>query len=574
MKLKILFFLFVFGLVKTYAQNRTQPILNAKERNAVNQYIIFTNNCNHYLNTVSNVLNQFNNRLNKTYEAIAKEPSFENVAFQKKKFNPQLTTIKFEITEAYNKTKAFKKDLPKKRFLLLDQELDKIYKQTKKLKQQYNTLLQKNKEEIFSDAAFKPIYSILQNITLVCETFVDINYSFSIASVIFYGKQTALTPLLAYLNDKAAKTKDLIMGVRQQNKKNVTLFYNNFKSLKPYSITQNDIVQLNAKGIQITLQQLKNNYYSSILKSYQKITQVTETYLNKDKNNLVYIRTLSKLIKEFDYQATKSGIAYLYNDLVSKSSKVNYKLFVEEPLPFGYWLPKNYKKNLQIALPKKENIQVTNVPTIGIQSKATTSKLPQTTPKVFVKNDTKTLYGAKTNNLVLLLDVSRSMHQDNKLPLLKNSIIDLVNIMRPDDKIAIIVYSGESKIILTSTTVADKDKILKAIEKLTSAGGTNVTTGLRLAYNVVLENYTNSSNNKIILATDGDFKITTYLHKLITQNAKKDIDVSVFHYGNNSETPHLNNLKTIATLGNGHFKHINSKADATKALILEAKQKI
>jgi len=117
----------------------------------------------------------------------------------------------------------------------------------------------------------------------------------------------------------------------------------------------------------------------------------------------------------------------------------------------------------------------------------------------------------KTNlpasNLVFLLDVSGSMQDENKLPLVKSAMRMLVNELRPNDRVAIVVYAGAAGKVLESTPGNQKQKILEAIEKLEAGGSTAGGEGLRLAYQTARENFITGGNNRIILATDGDFNV-------------------------------------------------------------------
>jgi Ca-activated chloride channel homolog len=111
------------------------------------------------------------------------------------------------------------------------------------------------------------------------------------------------------------------------------------------------------------------------------------------------------------------------------------------------------------------------------------------------------------SNLVFLLDVSGSMNSYDKLPLLKESLRILVNQLKPQDRVAIAVYAGASGLVLPSTSAADKGEIFAALENLQAGGSTNGGAGIQLAYTVALNNFIQGGNNRVILATDGDFNV-------------------------------------------------------------------
>jgi Ca-activated chloride channel family protein len=114
---------------------------------------------------------------------------------------------------------------------------------------------------------------------------------------------------------------------------------------------------------------------------------------------------------------------------------------------------------------------------------------------------------APNSNLVFLLDVSGSMNSPDKLPLLKTAFSMLVDQLRPQDRVAIVVYAGAAGLVLPSTPGSDKETILGAIQSLEAGGSTAGGAGIKLAYKVAAENHIQGGNNRVILATDGDFNI-------------------------------------------------------------------
>ncbi len=170
------------------------------------------------------------------------------------------------------------------------------------------------------------------------------------------------------------------------------------------------------------------------------------------------------------------------------------------------------------------------------------------------------------SNLVFLLDVSGSMNSPDKLPLLKQGLRILVNQLRPEDKVAIAVYAGSSGLVLPATN--DKNKILEALNKLEAGGSTNGGQGIQLAYKVAEDNFISNGNNRVILATDGDFNVgltgDNALVNLIEQKRNKGIFLSVLGFG----TGNLNDsmMEKLANKGNGNYAYIDSSEEARKAL--------
>jgi Ca-activated chloride channel homolog len=175
------------------------------------------------------------------------------------------------------------------------------------------------------------------------------------------------------------------------------------------------------------------------------------------------------------------------------------------------------------------------------------------------------------NNLVFLLDVSGSMNEPNKLPLLKASLKLLINELRPQDKVAIVVYAGNTGLVLPSTSAKDKSKIIAALDKLESGGSTAGGKGIIQAYKVARDNLIKDGNNRVILATDGDFNVgpssDNELVKLIEKERGSGVFLSVLGLG-------MGNLKDskmeqLADKGNGNYAYIDSLAEAKKVLVKE-----
>ncbi|WP_128546653.1 vWA domain-containing protein [Larkinella soli] len=177
------------------------------------------------------------------------------------------------------------------------------------------------------------------------------------------------------------------------------------------------------------------------------------------------------------------------------------------------------------------------------------------------------LTGYATNNMVLLLDVSASMDSPYKLPLLKKSVKSLLPLLRLEDRISIVVYSGRARVALPPTPGTETEQIARVIEGLQSTGETDGNDGIRLAYRVVNKGYLQAGNNRIILATDGEFPISDAVYRLVEENARRAINLTVFTFNRNDIN--AGNLKKLATLGKGSYEHVTAeKADLQ--LILEA----
>ncbi len=175
-------------------------------------------------------------------------------------------------------------------------------------------------------------------------------------------------------------------------------------------------------------------------------------------------------------------------------------------------------------------------------------------------------------NLVFLIDVSGSMGDPAKLPLVQSSLRLLVNELNPQDRIAITVYAGASGLVLPSTPCSEKERILKAIDKLEAGGSTNGGEGIELAYATAKQHFISGGINRVIIATDGDFNVGTTdessLVKLIQQKAKSGIYLSVLGYGIGNYKD--STLEKLADKGNGNYAYIDTLNEARKVLVKQA----
>jgi Ca-activated chloride channel homolog len=174
-------------------------------------------------------------------------------------------------------------------------------------------------------------------------------------------------------------------------------------------------------------------------------------------------------------------------------------------------------------------------------------------------------------NLVFLIDVSGSMSDVNKLPLLKKSLCLLVDRMRSQDRIALTVYAGAAGLVLPSTSAADKQTIKDALEKLNAGGSTAGGEGIILAYKVAKENFIPNGINRVILATDGDFNIGSSsdgeMTRLIEEKRKEGTFISVLGLGMGNYKD--SKMETIADNGNGNYFYIDNIDEAKKVLVTE-----
>ncbi len=175
------------------------------------------------------------------------------------------------------------------------------------------------------------------------------------------------------------------------------------------------------------------------------------------------------------------------------------------------------------------------------------------------------------SNLVFLLDVSGSMNSYNKLPLVKRAFSMLVNELRPEDRVAIVVYAGAAGKVLDSTPGDEKKEIVDALEKLNAGGSTAGGEGLKLAYKIANENFIEGGNNRIILATDGDFNVgvssTSEMERLVEKERENGVFMTVLGFGMGNIKD--DKMETIADKGNGNYAYIDNIQEARKVFITE-----
>jgi len=150
--------------------------------------------------------------------------------------------------------------------------------------------------------------------------------------------------------------------------------------------------------------------------------------------------------------------------------------------------------------------------------------------KVEPPKDPYSFDGVAENNLILLLDVSASMKRPDKLPLLKNAFTRMLEHMRPEDRISIIVYSGDARVVLEAVSAAQKSTIEQTIDKLRSSGSTKGKNALKKAYKLAEQYYIPAGNNRIIMATDGYFDIPS-LFSITEKSTRQNVYLSVFSFG-------------------------------------------
>lgn len=175
------------------------------------------------------------------------------------------------------------------------------------------------------------------------------------------------------------------------------------------------------------------------------------------------------------------------------------------------------------------------------------------------------------SNLVFLVDVSGSMNWVNKLPLVKEAFKLLVDQLRPNDRVAIVVYAGAAGTVLPSTPGNQTATIKDALDKLSAGGSTAGGEGIKLAYKIAQENFIKGGNNRVILASDGDFNVGVSsegeLEQIVEEKRKSGVYLSVLGFGMGNYKD--NKMETLADKGNGNYAYIDNLQEAQKVFVSE-----
>lgn len=171
-------------------------------------------------------------------------------------------------------------------------------------------------------------------------------------------------------------------------------------------------------------------------------------------------------------------------------------------------------------------------------------------------------------NLVFLVDVSGSMDEPNKLPLVKKTLRILTEQLRPQDKVTIVSYSSGEQLVLAPTSGSEKDQILKAINQLTAGGATSGQRAIQMAYDQAKKSFLKEGINRILIATDGDFNvgITNFetLKGMVAEKRKSGISFTTLGYGTGNYNEQL--MEQLADAGDGNYSYIDNEKEAKKVV--------
>ncbi len=308
---------------------------------------------------------------------------------------------------------------------------------------------------------------------------------------------------------------------------------------------------------------------SSHAHSFLKSNWVSDQYRNYPKTYYYYNEQVIN-----KYNRYGMGVIRYYNEFVDLANGKQVQKNAE--IPDYYINNKSIKLDVSVtrllhAIEEPHQYRVSypkQKPQENVTAKNSINQKAETPAKNTVTT-TETLEGYADNHLIFLLDVSGSMNSPEKLPLLKEAFTYLLTLTRPEDKVALVSYSGEAQIELNTISATEKRKIISKLDKLKSHGGTNANRGLSLAYQLANEHFIEKGNNRIILASDGEFGIDKTTEAMIRENLNRGIALTVFFFGATKNEHIVQQLQNMAELGKGNFHQITVE-NAKQALLGEA----
>ncbi|QHI38841.1 TonB-dependent receptor SusC [Kordia antarctica] len=327
------------------------------------------------------------------------------------------------------------------------------------------------------------------------------------------------------------------------------------KNTKDAQNGTNNVLNGAASGVQVTSgngQAIQIRGRSSLQNGYATQTSITSNESYKEINENIFKRTSLAPLSTFSIDVDKAAYSNIRR-MINNGQKVPVDAVkIEEMINYFEY---NYTQPIDTH-PFAVHTEV------GVTPWNKDTKLL----KIALKGKEIPLAEIPPSNFTFLIDVSGSMSAQNKLPLLKSAFKLMVNKMRPEDKVAIVVYAGAAGLVLEPTSGDNKQKIMNALDNLQAGGSTAGGQGIELAYKIAVENFIKDGNNRVIMATDGDFNVgqtsTASMEKLIEEKRKSGVFLSVLGFGMGNYKH--DKLEALADKGNGNHAYIDTMQEAHK----------
>ncbi|GEM_PF-2296822 len=565
MRLKeiILFAFFVFGNLTMWAgENDPTP-----QKQAVESYIEYLNQCSRLVHFPHYQAGDFNRNINHFVDEWTAQTAPQ---LQKKYGKPLKIWYSMNnpnaedehhlgdkeplirVEELFRKSLASTKDLPLAYRSGLSDQLKKMEALMSKyisLVRQFETLTETPK--YLTRSAIPDIYDMLDDYELIVFDFSSLKYKMYQDLSSSYGDEE-ITLEMRELYLMADNIYEMVMAMRREDPTDTKFYYDEVHSV----YFESDLgKRLQARATEKGFEDWSGSLYYAILDITGFIMEDVDKYLGNEKewderpwyDEYGSAYYYGEPIMHY-YNCPQGGIATFYNGLTEFEEGDQLKV-TEEPMWFK-------------VLKREFDDEIDGM----VAQSAKTLDLG--------KNEidaTHALKGYASNNLVFLVDVSASMKSDDKLPLLQESLKELVRMMRPEDHIALVRYAGEAEVVLPSTSSSDTEKIYAAIDALRIGGQTDGLEGMKMAYDHAEETYIKDGNNRIILATDGKFDVDGRINRMIRMNARENIKLSAFLFGLRSNSAVRDNLKALVEFGQGNYAHLKLGEDVHEPLLKESK---
>ncbi len=384
------------------------------------------------------------------------------------------------------------------------------------------------------------------------------NYSISVPT----GKETLIFSYVGYVSKEVKiGSKNVINVTLAGDSKQLSEVVADYEMKSIGNIRESHAPMMQGRAAGITVQESRPYKRSQYDKVIPKLKEEKEENFNTEEYNSLVENNFQEVKKDalttFSIDVDRAAYSNIRRMLNGGSLPPKGAIRIEEMVNyFDYEYPQPIS-NLPVTI----NTELSDSPwnkglkllQIGIQAKKiSTENLP-------------------ASNLVFLLDVSGSMNSPEKLPLVKQALYLLIDQLRPQDKVAMVVYAGAAGIVLPSTAGSEKNKIKAALEKLEAGGSTAGGEGIKLAYKIAIENFVKGGNNRVILASDGDFNIgvssEAELKSLVENKRESGVFLSILGFGMGNYKD--NKMESLADKGNGNYAYIDNLQEAQKVFVHE-----
>ena len=567
---KIIFLFLLLQAISSWSQKRTDNI----SREIINAQISYINLCTNHIAAMNQDLVNFNYDLDQSVKAVQREQT-KQIRPVTLKYKGQLhySYTHAQLDSIYTKTAALRADLDTNTKQALDKFFDKYQNLFKSTTDNFDVIkkLAGNGKQRFVKSEITHGFELLTSLETKISQLSFHNVIFSDLAITLFGAEE-LPLALQISKDIVAICQQMIRQVRTQDEQGLAQSIKEHKKLVEVRITGDELRILEAFGDFDYTDNIQTQERANIKRFSMSLAKDASHYLDRtpdystDNIEKKYGRQFSYEQRiTYNFHDYGLGLSRRYNAIIQRA-KVPIMQCVQETMPFKVFYTQGYEPKVEASLldtPIVNTIEPSK--TTYTQTEIVQDTLSTSLP--FIEDDLSTLNGANTNNLVLLLDVSASMRRNENLTRLKNSINYLIDRLRPEDQLTVITYSGTVQKVLETSTDYNKQDLKDVISNLKSNGKTNANAGLEMAYKSCRSTFIHGGNNRIILASDGDFRIRNTLKKYISEQAKKDIHLSTFHYFSpNSKVK--NQLIELAKKGKGKYIMISNEKDAIAALIL------